>query len=146
MTLKVVELFAGVGGFRIGLEGPPGSPRDGKFKVIWANQWEPTSKVQHAAEVYIERWGLNPIEGKDNWHSTGDDDVFVNDDINEIPVEDIPAHDLLVGGFPCQDYSVAKTLDKAHGLRGKKGVLWWNIEKILRHHKPKMVLYCKERF
>jgi DNA (cytosine-5)-methyltransferase 1 len=58
MTLRVVELFAGVGGFRLGLEGPPGAPRDGNFAVVWSNQWEPSTKKQHAAEVYVERWGL----------------------------------------------------------------------------------------
>lgn len=140
MGLDVVELFAGVGGFRLGLEGPPHSSRDSSFKVVWSNQWEPTTKVQHAAEVYTSRWNLEPIRGRDRWYSSGDDDVFVNEDIGLIDVKDIPEHDILVGGFPCQDYSVAKTLDKATGLRGKKGVLWWEIDRIVRHHKPKMIL------
>ncbi len=39
----------------------------------------------------------------------------------------IPDHTLLVGGFPCQDYSVAHTLSSSHGIEGKKGVLWWQI-------------------
>jgi DNA (cytosine-5)-methyltransferase 1 len=140
MTISVVELFAGVGGFRIGLEGAPGCNLESEYKVIWANQWEPSTKKQHAAEVYTEKWNLKEIQDRPNWYSNGQDDIFVNEDINSIPVQEIPPHDLLVGGFPCQDYSVAKTLDKAKGLRGKKGVLWWNIEAILREHKPKMVL------
>jgi DNA (cytosine-5)-methyltransferase 1 len=142
MTLRVVELFAGVGGFRIGLEGPPDSTRDGAFKVVFSNQWEPATKKQHAAEVYIERWGLKSLgEGTTTYaHPVHEDDVFVNEDIAKIDVKDIPDHDLLVGGFPCQDYSVAKTLDKAKGLQGKKGVLWWEIYRIIKAKKPKHVL------
>ena len=47
--------------------------------------------------------------------------------------------DLLVGGFPCQDYSVAKTLSSAKGLKGKKGVLWWEILRLVEIHKPKFI-------
>ena len=142
MPLRVAELFAGVGGFRIGLEGPPGSSRDGAFKVVFSNQWEPATKKQHAAEVYVQRWGLERIEeGATSYvHPIHDDDVFINDDIAKIAAKDIPDHDLLVGGFPCQDYSVAKTLDKAKGLQGKKGVLWWEIYRIIKAKKPKHVL------
>ena len=137
MPLRVVELFAGVGGFRIGLEGPPGSPRDGKYAVVWSNQWEPSTKKQHAAEVYVERWGLkqsetNPLE------FYADGEVFVNDDITEIDTKDIPDHDLIVGGFPCQDYSVART--SAKGLEGRKGVLWWEIHRILTEKKPSFAM------
>ena len=122
MALRVVELFAGVGGFRLGLEGVPGSSREEDFKVVWSNQWEPSTKKQHAAEVYVERWNLqsseeNPLE----FH--GDGECFVNDDIAKIEAKNIPDHDLLVGGFPCQDYSVARTAKQATGLEGKKGVL-----------------------
>ncbi len=121
--IKVVELFAGVGGFRLGLD-------DTKYDVIWSNQWEPSTKKQHASEVYEARFG------KEN-HS--------NEDINEVVtrnVEEIPDHDLLVGGFPCQDYSVATTLHNSKGLKGKKGVLWWAIHKILeaKKNKPKYLL------
>ena len=119
MPLRVVELFAGVGGFRIGLEGQPGSPRNGKYAVVWSNQWEPSTKKQHAAEVYVERWGLeqsntNPLQ----FHSEGE--IFVNEDIAKIETKEIPEHDLLVGGFPCQDYSVAKSAKSATGIEGKK--------------------------
>ena len=135
MVMRVVELFAGVGGFRIGLEGPPGSPRDEDFAVVWSNQWEPSTKKQHAAEVYAKRWGLTESKEKP-LHFIGDGEVFVNDDIATIDVEDIPDHDLLVGGFPCQDYSVAKTAKDAAGIEGKKGVLWWEIHRILSGKKP----------
>lgn len=131
--IKVAELFAGVGGFRIGLEGWKGKSAtsfykkglSSNYRTVWSNQWEPSTKRQDASQVYISRFGA---EG----HS--------NTDIAQVPTEKIPDHDLLVGGFPCQDYSVARTLNKAEGLRGKKGVLWWQIERIIREkgkNKPK---------
>lgn len=120
--LKVVELFAGVGGFRLGLEGTKERPKDG-YRIVWANQWEPSTKTQHAAMVY-----------KEKFHGGKEPNRMFNKDINKV-VEtspfSIPKHDLLVGGFPCQDYSVARTLSQAVGIEGKKGVLWWAIHKIL---------------
>ncbi len=114
-TLRVAELFAGVGGFRLGLE-------KSNFKVIWSNQWEPSTKMQHASLVYEARFG------KEN-HS--------NQDIATVSTDKIPDHDLLCGGFPCQDYSVATTLHNSKGLKGKKGVLWWSIHRILEEKKNK---------
>lgn len=109
--IRVVELFAGVGGFRIGLEGASDD-----YKTIWNNQWEPSTVHQDASLVYRARFGAKG-------HS--------NEDINQIATTDIPDHDLLVGGFPCQDYSVASTLSRSGGIEGKKGVLWWQIYRIL---------------
>lgn len=130
--IKVVELFAGVGGFRLGLEGWNGKsassnykkPIETNYEVVWSNQWEPSTKIQHASAVYENRFGM------DN-HS--------NQDIASVDIADIPDHDLLVGGFPCQDYSVATTLKNSKGLLGKKGVLWWSIHKILseKENKPR---------
>jgi DNA (cytosine-5)-methyltransferase 1 len=114
-TIKVAELFAGVGGFRIGLE--RAKTKDASFKISWSNQWEPSTKKQHASDIYTLRFGK---EG----HS--------NEDISSVPTDEISDHDLLVGGFPCQDYSVARTLSQAAGLDGKKGVLWWSIHRILK--------------
>jgi len=114
--LKVCELFAGVGGFRLGLEQAEG------YEVVWSNQWEPATKTQHASMVYEARFGATN-------HS--------NQNIEEIPTEQIPDHDVLVGGFPCQDYSVATTLNNSKGLLGKKGVLWWSIHRILKEKKSK---------
>ena len=110
-TIRVVELFAGVGGFRIGLEGA-----SDVYQTVWNNQWEPSTKHQDASLVYRARFGS---EG----HS--------NKDICTVPTNEIPDHDLLVGGFPCQDYSVAATLSRSGGIEGKKGVLWWQIYRIL---------------
>ena len=109
--IKVVELFAGVGGFRIGLEGASDA-----YETIWNNQWEPSTVHQDASLVYRARFG-----------SKG----HINKDINTVPTSEIPDHDLLVGGFPCQDYSVASTLSRSGGIEGKKGVLWWQIYRIL---------------
>lgn len=122
--LRVIELFAGVGGFRLGLEGwnrrsaSTGYQQefDSAYQIVWSNQWEPSTKQQHASFVYEQRWGS---------------DGHSNQDIASVDVSMIPEHDVLVGGFPCQDYSVATTLKNAKGLIGKKGVLWWSIHKIL---------------
>ena len=121
--IKIVELFAGVGGFRVGLERVDNE----FFKTIWSNQWEPATKTQHAWRTYERVFG----EGS-----------CVNTDIALVPIEDIPNHDLLVGGFPCQDYSVARTLSQSAGLEGKKGVLWWQIHRIVRDkgdNKPQLL-------
>lgn len=132
--IKVVELFAGVGGFRLGLEGWNGKfalsgyKKDLKstYEVVWSNQWEPSTKTQHASLVYENRFGKR--------NHNNEDIQKVVEDINTIP-----DHDLLVGGFPCQDYSVATTLKNSKGLIGKKGVLWWSIHKIIseKQNKPK---------
>lgn len=121
--LRVVELFAGVGGFRLGLEGVPGEEKEmNKYQVVWSNQWEPSTKMQHASLVYENVWGAEN-------HS--------NQDISEVPTKEVPDCDVLVGGFPCQDYSVATTLKNSKGLVGKKGVLWWQIYRILKEKKNK---------
>lgn len=137
--IKVVELFAGVGGFRLGLEGWKGKSAssnyetdlDSNYEVVWSNQWEPSSKAQHANWVYENNWPQS--------NHFGDD---INDiagvDISSTKLKkEIPAHDLLVGGFPCQDYSVAGVNTK--GIEGKKGVLWWNIHRIIKERKPSVV-------
>ncbi|WP_201615435.1 DNA (cytosine-5-)-methyltransferase [Psychrobacter sp. JCM 18902] len=115
--IRVVELFAGVGGFRLGLESA-----STRFKTVWANQWEPNKKTQHAFDCYVEHFGS---------------DNHVNADIATVK-HIVPDHDLLVGGFPCQDYSVAST--GAKGIEGTKGVLWWEIRDIIESKKPKWVL------
>ncbi|SFE65083.1 DNA (cytosine-5)-methyltransferase 1 [Bacillus sp. OV194] len=117
--IDVVELFAGVGGFRLGLE------RNKDFNIVWGNQWEPSKKVQHAFDCYARRF-----EGRG---------VHSNEDI-AIAKSTVPNHDLLVGGFPCQDYSVARSLAGESGIQGKKGVLFWEIIDIVKAKNPKFVL------
>lgn len=119
--IRVVELFAGVGGFRIGLEGA-----SDVYDTIWNNQWEPSTLHQDASLVYQARFGRKG-------HS--------NKDINLVRTTEIPDHDLLVGGFPCQDYSVAATLSRSGGIEGKKGVLWWQIYRILQEKGDKRPQY-----
>lgn len=119
--IRVVELFAGVGGFRIGLEGASDA-----YDTIWNNQWEPSTQHQDASLVYRARFGSKG-------HS--------NKDINLVKTDEIPDHDLLVGGFPCQDYSVAATLSRSGGIEGKKGVLWWQIYRILQEKGDKRPQY-----
>lgn len=111
----VAELFAGVGGFRLGLA-------RANLKTVFSNQWEPSTRKQHASDVYTSRFG---------------DDGHLNVDIAK--VESIPEVDLLVGGFPCQDYSVAKSLNSSKGLEGKKGVLWWEILRLISLRKPRFI-------
>lgn len=122
MKKTVIELFAGVGGFRVGLNDIHGFDSNGKaienrdWKFVWANQWEPATTVQHAYDCYVTRFG----------------NECSNEDISKVDSKDIPDHTLLCGGFPCQDYSVARSLSKEKGIEGKKGVLFWDIARILK--------------
>lgn len=131
MKKTVIELFAGVGGFRVGLNDIKGFDENGKavekgsWKFVWANQWEPSTKSQHAFDCYNLRFA-----GENN----------SNVDISQVDKSTIPDHTLLTGGFPCQDYSVAHTLSKSKGIEGKKGVLWWQINDILKAKKTPFVL------
>lgn len=115
----ICELFAGVGGFRLGLE-----RASKEWTTVWANQWEPGKKAQHAFDCYCTHFGHN--------------ENYINKDIASIDKSTIPDHNLLVGGFPCQDYSVART--GAKGIIGVKGVLWWEIRDALEKKRPKFVL------
>jgi len=121
--LKVLELFAGVGGFRIGLE----NAHSDFYKTLWSNQWEPSRKSQDAFEVY-------------NYHYP--DSENINKNIEEIPDEEFKKMDadLIVGGFPCQDYSVARSKKNEMGIEGKKGILFWQIIRATRIIKPKYLI------
>jgi len=132
MNKTVIELFAGVGGFRVGLNNIESIDENGKaiengdFKFVWANQWEPSTKAQHAFDCYNLRF---PSATENS-----------NVDISKVDKASIPDHTLLCGGLPCQDYSVAHSLSSSHGIEGKKGVLWWQINDILSAKKPPFVL------
>ena len=122
MEKTIVELFAGVGGFRLGFE-----KTSKAWKTVWANQWEPGKKNQYAFDCY-----------KTHFLDYGGINSFSNIDIGLVDCQNIPNHNLLVGGFPCQDYSVAGT--KAKGIEGKKGVLWWEIKRIIENKNPPFIL------
>ena len=135
MEKTVCELFAGVGGFRCGLNNIntlEDTNKDEKWKTVWFSQWEPADKkTQWAHSCYVNRFGDCP----DN-----NGEFTTNDDINTVDKSSVPDHSLLVGGFPCQDYSVASSLATSKGLDGKKGILWWDIRDMLEAKEPKFVL------
>lgn len=122
MEKTVCELFAGVGGFRLGLE-----RASEEWETVWFSQWEPGKTKQWAHDCYVSHWG--------------DIDKNTGIDISEVDKKDIPDHNLLVGGFPCQDYSVARPLPGSKGLDGKKGVLWWQIRDTLEAKKTPFGLF-----
>lgn len=132
MKKTVIELFAGVGGFRVGLNKITNFDEEGRaiekgpWKFVWANQWEPSTKTQHAFDCYNIRFP-SAVENS-------------NIDISKVDKKSIPNHTLLTGGFPCQDYSVAHSLKGEKGIEGKKGVLWWDINEILKEKRPPFVL------
>lgn len=124
MDKTIVELFAGVGGFRLGFE-----KQSKNWKTVWFSQWEPEKTKQWAHDCYVSHFG-KPIQLSD----------YTNTNISLVNKKDIPDHNLLVGGFPCQDYSVAHGLSSEKGIQGKKGVLWWDIRDTLQAKKPSFVL------
>jgi len=127
--VRVLELFAGVGGFRVGLDRANAAllkaETPASFDVVWSNQWEPGERGQYASMVYRHHYGCEH-------HS--------NTDIAKVKTDDIPDAEMVVGGFPCQDYSVARTLNQASGIVGKKGVLWWEIHRIVEAKRPSLIL------
>jgi DNA (cytosine-5)-methyltransferase 1 len=132
MEKSVIELFAGVGGFRVGLNNVTKIDENGRaieqnnWNFVWANQWEPATTAQHAYDCYVKRFEYPGSQS--------------NDDISIVNKKEIPSHSLLVGGFPCQDYSVARTKSNEKGIEGKKGVLFWQITEILEVKKTPFVL------
>lgn len=135
MDKTVCELFAGVGGFRCGLNSIKSiedTLKPEKWETVWFSQWEPADKnIQWAHDCYVKRFGTRKdLNGEDT----------TNIDINAVDKKTVPAHNLLVGGFPCQDYSVASSLATSKGLEGKKGVLWWDIRDMLEAKEAPFVL------
>ena len=126
MKKTICELFAGVGGFRLGFDRLASD-----WQTVWFSQWEPGKKIQWAHECYVQHYGDSPdVNGE----------FHTGEDISTVKKENIPDHTLLVGGFPCQDYSVAHTLASSKGIEGKKGVLWWQIRDTLIAKKPPFCL------
>lgn len=117
MQKTICELFAGVGGFRLGFD-----HLNSGWETTWFSQWEPGAKTQWAHDCYVQHYG-DCADMRGEYHT--------GEDISEMDKNAIPDHSLLVGGFPCQDYSVAHSLSSSKGIEGKKGVLWWQIRDIL---------------
>lgn len=127
MEKTICELFAGVGGFRLGFD-----RLQSGWNTVWFSQWEPGAKTQWAHDCYVQHFGDSPdLNGE---YHTGED-------ISTVNKENIPDHTLLVGGFPCQDYSVAHTLASSQGIEGKKGVLWWQIREVLIAKQPPFCIF-----
>lgn len=122
MEKTICELFAGVGGFRLGFE-----RLNSGWKTTWFSQWEPGARHQWAHDCYVQHFG-DCADLRGEFHT--------NDDISTVNKIDIPDHTLLVGGFPCQDYSVAQSLATSRGIEGRKGVLWWQIYNTLIAKRP----------
>ena len=127
MQKTICELFAGVGGFRLGFD-----RLESGWKTTWFSQWEPGARTQWAHNCYVQHFGDSP--DLNNEFHTGED-------ISTMDKQAIPNHTLLVGGFPCQDYSVAHTLSSSHGIEGKKGVLWWQIRDTIIAKKPPFCIF-----
>lgn len=111
MSFKYVDLFAGIGGFHAALGALGG-------ECVYASEID-----DHAAKIYQRNWGIKP---------EGDITLAANEDTMEVP-----EHDVLVGGFPCQPFSKS---GKQLGMDESRGTLFWNIAKIIEVRKPKLVL------
>lgn len=121
--MNVLELFAGVGGFRIGLE----NANPDYFRTLWSNQWEPSRKSQDAFEVY-------------NYHFPDSENINISiADITDEQFAEMDA-EMIVGGFPCQDYSVARSKKNEQGIEGQKGVLFWEIIRATRIIRPRFLI------
>ena len=106
--LKFIDLFAGIGGFHLAL-----SSFD--TECVFASEWD-----EHAKKVYEDNFGLQPFG-----------------DITQIDEREIPNHDIICGGFPCQAFSIS---GKQRGFDDSRGTLFFDIARITKHHKPKLLL------
>ncbi len=111
MSFKFVDLFAGIGGFHAALSAMGG-------ECVFASEID-----KSAANAYALNWDMTP---------SGDITELANDEVMKVP-----AHDLLVGGFPCQPFSKS---GKQKGMDEARGTLFWNIAKIIEIRRPSIVL------
>lgn len=124
--MKIFSMFDGVGGFIVGLEN---SSKE-IFKTLYSNQYEPSRKIQDAYEVGLYRFP--------NMEHIGTDVALIpNEKFEEMRKNGV---DMIVGGFPCQDYSVARSKKNELGIEGKKGVLFWEIIRATEVIKPKYLI------
>jgi DNA (cytosine-5)-methyltransferase 1 len=107
--ITFIELFAGIGGFRKGLEAT------NNFKYVWANEWD-----KYANSVYRKNYGECDAR-----------------DLRTIRADEIPEADMLVGGFPCQSFSIA---GKRGGFEDTRGTLFFEIIRIAKEKRPSILL------
>ncbi len=117
-VFRFIDLFAGIGGLRRGFE-PIGG------HCVFTCEWDRYSKATYAANF-------------------PDDEHKIADDIRAVDLDSIPAHDVLLAGFPCQPFSIAgvskkNALNRPHGFACEaQGTLFYNVASIIRHHRPKV--------
>ena len=122
--IRYASLFSGIGGFELGIQSA--SEQTGiKTKCVFASEFDPESKAkdinkQPARIIYNKNFGEYP-----------------HGDITKINAADVPDHDILVGGFPCQNVSIA---GKREGLCGAKSGLFFDIVRIVREKQPEYIL------
>lgn len=119
-------MFDGVGGFIVGLN----NANPIYFETLYSNQYEPSRKTQDAYEVGCYRFPN--IE-----HIPTDVALIPDEKYKEMRENGV---DMIVGGFPCQDYSVARSKKNEMGIEGKKGVLFWEIIRATKNIKPKYLI------
>lgn len=118
-SFTFIDLFAGIGGMRKGFE-PIGG------RCVFTSEWD-----RFSVETYL---------------ANHECDHEVAGDITEVPVAEIPEHDVLLAGFPCQPFSIAgvskkNALGREHGFRCEaQGTLFFDVARIIEHHKPKAFL------
>lgn len=110
--IRVAELFAGIGGFRLGLE-----QASQRYKTVYANEWN-----KYAAQIYRKHWNDNTLHEAD---------------ITQVDASNIPDCELVVGGFPCQPFSIG---GKRKGFADFRGTLFFEIARIAEHKRPKILL------
>ena len=107
-TIRFIDLFAGIGGIRIPFD-------ELGYQCVFSSEWD-----KAACDTYTANFGERPAG-----------------DITKIPAKDIPIHDLLLAGFPCQAFSI---MGKMKGFADTRGTMFFEIERILSYHRPSVVL------
>ncbi|MHC5247505.1 DNA (cytosine-5-)-methyltransferase [Enterococcus sp. LJL90] len=124
--MKIFSMFDGVGGFIVGLN----NSDPNFFHTTYSNQFEPSKKSQDAFEVGLYQF-------PEMSHINTDVELIPDEKFEEMKSNGV---DMIVGGFPCQDYSVARSKKHELGIEGKKGVLFWQIIRAVNHINPKYLI------
>lgn len=130
MTLKVFSMFDGVGGFIVGLDSANKELNKNVYETLYSNQFEPSRKSQDAYEVGLYQF-------PDMIHSNKDIELWEDNEFQKLKDDGV---NMIVGGFPCQDYSVARSKKNEMGIEGKKGVLFWSIIRAVKVIQPEYLV------